>query len=256
MYLKDIYLGIKFSISYFSILPVKLSSDDDLGKRDVLLSMALFFPAVGLIVSTLSTLLIFDSENPYFCLLSAIFYMISYGFLHTEAIIDVVDAIFSKHSKKDSYTIIKEPTVGAMGVLWGVSFLILKLASIIYLFYIGKSLFLIVIAISSRLGALITFKLLDFKSTFLNSLKNAIYYKPLVITVLFYIFLIYLLGGFIGVSISILGLTLFNFFVKALNNMVGFINGDVIGATIEVIELILIMFINFFISFLGVLVEL
>ncbi len=45
-------------------------------------------------------------------------------------------------------------------------------------------------------------------------------------------------------------------FVKALNNMVGFINGDVIGATIEVIELTLIIFINFFISFLGVLVEL
>ncbi len=35
--------------------------------------------------------------------------------------IDVVDAIYAKLGGKDSYKVIKEPTVGAMGVLYAFS---------------------------------------------------------------------------------------------------------------------------------------
>ncbi len=59
--------------------------------------------------------------------------MMMYGFIHTEAIIDVVDAIYARHSGKDAYDVIKESTVGAMGVLYAVGFMLLKIAGIIYL---------------------------------------------------------------------------------------------------------------------------
>lgn len=37
--INDIKLGLKFSFSYFSILPVNFKKDDDLSKKDILNNM-------------------------------------------------------------------------------------------------------------------------------------------------------------------------------------------------------------------------
>jgi len=59
--MRSLWLGLKFAVSYFSVLPVRFRSDDDLSSSEVLGAMLLFFPIVGLLLAlltlTLSTLL-------------------------------------------------------------------------------------------------------------------------------------------------------------------------------------------------------
>ncbi len=116
--MRDFLLALKFSFSHYSIFPISFKKSDDLSKKEILALMITFFPLVGLIIGLVIVglyYLFFSKFGLYGAIFCAIFYMVMYGFLHTEAIIDVVDAIYAKLGGKDSYKVIKEPTVG----LWG-----------------------------------------------------------------------------------------------------------------------------------------
>ena len=245
--MKNLYLGIKFSFSYFSILPMSFKESDDLSKKEILNVMLLFLPVVGLILG-IGTVFLFSILNHldwYGAIISAIFYMLLYGFLHTEAVIDVFDAIYASHSGKDGYAIIKEPTVGAVGVLYGVSFLLLKVAGIVLLFTHNILAEFIAIVIISRLSLLTLLILHEFKSSFLIQLKEALDHWSLIM--LFILFMImgsfltpyFIILLFIGV---ILGFFISIFFTKKLK----FINGDVLGVTLESVEILLLVVVALF----------
>ena len=231
-------LGLKFSLSYFSILPIKFKKDDDLSKESVLFFMLIFFPLVGLIISLLTLLFISFGSNWLYFLFGALFFMILYGFLHTEAVIDVVDALFAKHSQKSPYEVIKEPTVGAMGVLFGVAFLILKIATLTYLFLEQKGLFLVAVAVGSRVGALVIFRAFEFKSSFLTLLKSSFSKKGFIFSLIFYTALVGFIVGEYGVLIVFFEVIVALILAKIIKNSLGFINGDGVGAAIEGSELL------------------
>jgi len=238
--LKDVYLGFKLSVSYFSILPIRFKESDDLTKSDILKYQLFFFPFVGAVLGYLTIFAfgVLESLHWYGALISAVLYMWLYGFLHTEAVIDVADAIYASHSSKDTYEIIKEPTVGAMGVLWGVSLLIVKIASIVYLFLTKKYLFLVVVAISSRVGLLVLFRVLEFKSKFLQELKASFDKKIFWFATAFYALILYNILGLQAV-ILLLFMVLISFFIaKYIITRLGFANGDVMGTTLEFAEVI------------------
>ena len=240
--LKNIYLGLKFSFSYFSIFPVSFKESDDLSQKDILGTMLFFFPFVGFILAT-GTVVLFsflDHLGWYGALFSALFYMISYGFLHTEAIIDVADALYASHSQKNAYAIIKEPTVGAMGVLYAMALVILKLAGIVYLFEHNFFMEFIAILIISRLSLLMLFRVHTFRSSFATQLKNALT-MPYIITV----FLLFILLGTLFLNQFILLLIVGMIFALlisfTLKKRLGFVNGDVLGATLEGVEILLFL---------------
>ena len=245
--MKNLYLGIKFSFSYFSILPMSFKESDDLSKKEILNVMLLFLPVVGLVlgIGTVFLFSILSHLGWYGAIVSAIFYMLLYGFLHTEAVIDVFDAIYASHSGKDPYTIIKEPTVGAVGVLYGVSFLLLKVAGIVLLFTHNILAEFIAIVIISRLSVLTLLILHEFKSSFLTQLKEALdHWSLMIIFVLFmimgsfltpYFIILLFIGIIFGFFISI-------FFTKKLK----FINGDVLGVTLESVEILLLLVVALF----------
>ena len=245
--LKNLYLGIKFSFSYFSILPIKFKPTDELSHPNILNVMLLSLPLVGWLLGflTITLFLLLSKLGWYGAIFSAVFYMISYGFLHTEAVIDVFDAIYASHGGKDAYAIIKEPTVGAVGVLYGAVFLILKLAGAVMLFTHNLLLEFIAILVISRLSLLTLILLHDFKSSFLTQLKEAL--DPWFLALLFLIttlvgtlfvnaFLIWLILG------TILGFTISIFFVSKLK----FANGDVLGATLESVEILMFLIVAVF----------
>jgi len=244
---KNLYLGIKFSFSYFSILPIKFKSTDNLSNPHILNVMLLSLPLVGYLLglATITLFLLLSSLGWYGAIFSAIFYMILYGFLHTEAIIDIFDAIYASHGGKDAYEIIKEPTVGAVGVLYGVAFLLLKVAGIVFLLIHALFAEFIAVLVISRLSLLTLLVLHDFKSSFVTQLKEALDYWFLaliflLITIIgsFYLnsFLIWLIiGTIMGFSISI-------FFANKLK----FVNGDVLGATLEGVEILLFLVVAIF----------
>ena len=240
--MQNLYLGFKFAFSYFSILPVNFKTSDDLSKKEILNAMLLNLPFVGLILG-LGTIVLFtflSHLGGYGAIVSAIFYMVLYGFIHTEAIMDVADGIYAKHSGKDAYAIIKEPTVGAMGVFYGMAAMLLKLSSIVMLFTHGLLLEFLSVVIISRFSLLPLFILHDFRSSFGTQLKQSLnHWSVMMLFILLTIIGSFLMGSFIiflimGVLIAF-GLSVW------ISLKLGFTNGDVLGATLEGVEIILFL---------------
>lgn len=245
--IENFYLGLKFSFSYFSILPINFKKSDDLSKKEILASMLLFLPLVGFILG-LGTVVLFSflaHLEWYGAIISAVVYMMLYGFIHTEAVIDVADAIYASHSGKDAYAVIKEPTVGAMGVLYAIGFVLLKVAGVVYLLSHNFLMEFIAVLIVSRLSLLFLFRVHDFRSSFATQLKkslsNGYFISSFVIfsilgSMLISYFLILLLQGLVfSLLISL--------FIKS---KIGFVNGDVLGATHESVEILLFLFVALF----------
>jgi len=164
--------------------------------------------------------------------------MTLYGFLHTEAVCDVADAIYASHSGKDAYTIIKEPTVGAMGVLFSTAIILLKIAGIVFLFLNHYLIEFVAILIISRLSLLLLFEVHEFRSSFASTLKDSLT-KP-------YLFSSFIIFSFIGImlistfmTLLFIGLLLALFISYVIKSKIGFVNGDVLGATLEGVEVLL-----------------
>ncbi len=245
--MKDIYLGLKFALSYFSILPVKFKPTDDLSKTNILKNMILFFPFVGIVLSSV-VVLIYTSLEPswYTALLCSVLYMFFYGFLHTEAIADVADAIYASHSSKDAYKVIKDPTIGAMGLLYTTAFVILKIASLTFVLLHSLFFEFIVISTVSRLLVLFLIYIYNFKSTFVNALKKSFNLSNLLSVASIYTIISFILIGLKTILFVVFGVILSFIFIRYLKNRLGFLNGDVLGANLELSELIMLMILSLY----------
>lgn len=241
--MNKIILGIKFALSYFTLLPVRFDESDDLSHPRVLKSMMLSLPFAGVLLASLSTIA-FAALEPLGwlgALIAAVAYMVLYGFIHTEAVIDVADAVHAAHSGKDPYAIIKDPTVGAMGVLYGVSFTLLKIAALSTLLMHHQFLPFIAIALISRLSLLILIRTNEFRSSFVTQLHDNLRVAPLILLI------IVCSGvGFYALSWNFLTLFVTGAFTALLlsylvKKSLGFMNGDVLGMSLEGVELVLMV---------------
>ncbi|MCK4441147.1 MAG: adenosylcobinamide-GDP ribazoletransferase, partial [Sulfurovaceae bacterium] len=232
--MREFYLGVKFSLSYFSAIPITFKSIDNLSTSNVLGAMLFFFPFVGLILGAITvTLAIFLSHLGWYgYILSAIIYMMLYGFIHTEAIMDVADAIYAKRCGKDAYKIIKESTVGAMGVLYAVGYSLMKISGIVYLFNHHLYLEFISVLIISRLSLVVLIDSLDFKSSFVTQLKDSLSWQYLIGTFVLSLLIGSILTPFF-IILMVFGFALALVIAVYLGKRLGFINGDVLGATLE-----------------------
>lgn len=241
--MRQIYLGIKFALSYFTVLPVRFRPDDDLSSPMTLQTMLLSLPFIGMLLSGLSIGVFVAAESLGWlaAILASVVYMALYGFIHTEAVIDVADAVYAALSGKDPYTVIKEPSVGAMGVLYGVSFLLLKIAALSFLLMHHLFLPFIAITMISRLALLVLIARHDFRSSFVSRLHDCLRPRSLILlvglcgAVGYYILswpfiFLFLLGTGTAVILSALA-----------KKTLGFINGDVLGMSLEGVELILLL---------------
>jgi adenosylcobinamide-GDP ribazoletransferase len=242
--MKDIYLGLKFALSYFTVLPIAFKQTDDLSRQKVLSSMLFFFPLVGLLLGAVSVciyIFVFQSLDMIGAVISAVLYMVFYGFIHTEAIADIADALYAKHSGKDPYKVIKEPTIGAMGLLYTMAFFIVKVSIIAFLLIHSMFFELLTVAMFSRFFIVILIKLYDFKSTFVNLLKSSLS-NTTVISGAFLICLIgFLLTPALFLPLFIAGILSSLLIAKLIGNKLGFLNGDVLGTSLELTEVLLLI---------------
>lgn len=241
--MNNFILGFKFALSYFTILPVKFKEEDDLSKKEILSFMLFSLPLLGLIlgVITLGLYYFLDDLSWFGAVICAVFYMILYGFIHTEAIIDVADAIYAKHSGKDAYEVIKEPTIGAMGVLYAFGFFTLKIAGIVYLFLNDYLLEFVSIIIISRLMLLFVIKNFEFKSSFVNQLKESLSTSIFFTALIVFTFANIILIGFKAITLTVLAFVFSYFITLFIKKNVGFLNGDALGTILELSEILLVI---------------
>ena len=169
--MKQILNAFCFAISYFSIIPVFVKNMEI--KEETYKYTLFFLPLVGAILGLIVIALnLFLNEffNPlYSSFVVAVIYLFLYGFLHTEAICDVVDAWFASYSGKDVYKIMKESTIGAIGALYAFCFVLLKVGIITYVLYEEQYMLFLIVCIFSRLNLIYLLEYFKFsKDSFLS----------------------------------------------------------------------------------------
>ncbi|HEX5623667.1 MAG TPA: adenosylcobinamide-GDP ribazoletransferase [Sulfuricurvum sp.] len=241
--MRAIYLGIKFALSYFTVLPVRFNEADDLSRPSVLTTMLLTLPFVGILLSALS-IAVFVALEPLgwlAAITASVIYMALYGFIHTEAVIDVADAVYAAHSGKDPYSVIKEPSVGAMGVLYGTGFMILKIAALATLLMHHLFLPFIAIAVISRIALLVLIRTYTFRSSFVSQLKERLNLSPLLLLIILYGITGWMVLSWMAIALFALGILSALLMTALAKKSLGFANGDVLGMSLEGVELILIL---------------
>ena len=241
--MREYWLGMKFMFSYFTTLPVRFKATDDLSTPSVLAAMLFFLPLGGLVLGSLALglyRLLFPLEWVA-GVAAAVGYMMLYGFLHTEAVMDVADALYAKHGGKDPYTVIKEPTVGAMGVLWAVGMMLIKVSAIVLL--LGDEaygLFLAVLLVS-RLGLLLLFRTQRFRSSFITTMQQGFTTRYFALSLLLFSSVGMMLSGWHFLWLLAAGLGSSYLVATAIAKKLGFMNGDVLGTTLESTEILLFL---------------
>ena len=240
--LKEILNAFYFALSYFSIIPVFVK-DMQINDKTYKYTLVLL-PLVGAILASIVIALNFLLNQFFTPLYSsfvvAVVYLALYGFIHTEAIIDVVDAWFASYSGKDAYAIMKESTIGAIGALYAIAFVLLKVGIITYVLYEKQYVLFFIVCIFSRLNLIYLLEYFKFSKESLLSLafSNGSVFSLKILS------LIYLIFAFsVGTNILllfILSLLSFYFILKVLDKKFGFVNGDCLGFTLEHTELVLL----------------
>ncbi|MFY4862790.1 adenosylcobinamide-GDP ribazoletransferase [Aliarcobacter butzleri] len=240
--MKQLLNAFFFALSYFSIIPVFVKNME-INNITYKYTLALL-PLVGAILASIVigfNLFFNQFFSPiYAAFVSSIIYLFLYGFIHTEAIIDVVDAWFASYSGKDAYKIMKESTIGAIGALYAFSFVLLKVGIITYVLYKKEYVLFLVVCTFSRLNLLYLLEYFKFnKDSFLSLAFQSGGIFRLKIYALIYIIVAFFIGKNIFI-ILLLSLLSFYFILKILNNKFGFVNGDCLGFTLEHTELIIL----------------
>ena len=240
--MKNLLNAFFFSLSYFSIIPVFVKNMEI--KEETYKYTLLFLPLVGAILGTLvvgTNILLNQIFNPiYACFVSAVIYLFLYGFLHTEAIIDVVDAWFATYSGKDAYKIMKESTIGAIGALYAIGFVLLKVAIITYVLYEKEYFLFVIVCVFSRLNLIYLLEYFKFsKDSFLSlAFANGSVFGLKILSLLYLLFALIFASN--ALILFVLSLLSFYFVLNVLNKKFGFVNGDCLGFTLEHTELLLL----------------
>lgn len=241
----NIIKGFLQSFSFFSILPV--GSKEFTPNKEFYNVMLFTMPFVGLVLG-LITLLAFTVLQGFFELyyaafISASIYIALYGFLHLEAVSDVIDAWFASLSGKDASVVMKEPQVGAIGAIGTTVIVLLKIAAITYLLINGNSTAFLAAVVLSRFAGIVGLGVFDFKrgGEYTLKLNESATFGLIFFAAIFYLSLL----AFPLHMNHVLLLTLFSilltlFILYKLDSKFGFINGDCIGFAIVITEIALL----------------
>jgi len=240
--MKQLLNAFYFALSYFSTIPVWVKNME-INNQTYKYTLALL-PLVGLILAVIVVsikLVLGEFLNPlYASFVAAVLYLFLYGFLHLEAVCDVVDATFAAHGGKDAYKIMKEPTIGAIGAMYAFSLALLKIAAITYILYEQQYALFIIVLTFSRLNFIYLLGFFKFnKDSFLSlAFQDAGVGKVKLYSLIYVLVAFFLVDN--SLVLFVASLILFYIILKRLDKKFGFVNGDCLGHTLEHTELLLL----------------
>ncbi|MDY6824839.1 MAG: adenosylcobinamide-GDP ribazoletransferase [Thermodesulfobacteriota bacterium] len=231
--------GIRSAVGFATIIPVR---GGDFNPREI----AAALPAAGLLIGL--TLAVFDAvavelwSRSAAAALDVVFLAIITGALHIDGMADTVDGLYGGHTRERMLEIMKDSRVGAMGATAIVCCLIAKWTGLSALDH-HRFLLLLLIPAYARAGSLFGFRFLEYGrgeegtgSAFFDEPLTAADFRWLGLLVVFSLFsgwqMIWLNVGFVFITAAVI------YFYK---RMIGCITGDMLGAMIEVTEVVLLL---------------
>lgn len=249
-YIKRIFISIIFAFSFMTRLPVHIKAEID---KNIIRNSVTFFPLTGLVFGLVSYFtakyLIYLNIKPV--LTAAIIVALNYSlnrFLHFDGLCDVLDAFLSDKDSEKRLTIMKDSNIGSFALGGGVLYLILKLLIITIIVESGLIYYLIIIPVFSRCGIVfLCFKTIYPRdngtgSIFIGKINIYQLMASIFVTVLIVFSHLFFFRGMSGIILLMLFLILLSFlFIWKFYSYkkIGGITGDVLGASVELNELLL-----------------
>lgn len=237
-----LWSGIKLGLGYFTLLPIGGADGIDLQHPPTARGMVWSLPLAGALLGwmVLGIALLTHTMGLTGSLLAAAIYPMLYGYVHTEAVMDVSDALHAAHGGKDPYTVIKDPAVGAMGVLWGVGVLTIKTLLLAYLLHTSAGPLWMLVPFASRLGLTAVIASMTFRSALVERLHRAVSPQGVAAAIAVVVLLVGSVQSWILAGILALGVAVSLVVAWRLKRALGFANGDLLGATLEITEIVLL----------------
>ena len=209
----------------------------------------MFYPLVGLILGTILALFFYalDGYLPqsYLYVLTFALWILLTGALHLDGVADVFDALFVEKERREE--VLKDPHIGAMGMIFTVVFMMVKLGA---LMQVGLVYLLPLVLMYSRFNAVLA--IYFFKYTRKNGMASLAKHEFGLGYFLLSAMMVVCIGTAVSVYFSVwmicfLLLPLVIVFLLAKRAFGGF-SGDLYGLLIEVTELVLLHIIMFPVS--------
>jgi len=238
--MKKIFAGFALSFSMLSIIPFFKIHNFFKGINGY---AVMYYPLVGFILGfILYGLHSFLSPNiapTHLGIIIFALWVLITGALHLDGFSDTLDGLFV--SKEKALEVMKDPNTGGMGMIFTVTFLILKASSLVSInaFYL-----LPIVLMLSRLNAVICIYMFNYVSpNGMSTLAKEEFTKALFLITIFYsLICVFLFDVWILLLASLITLWFIKlFFIKRY----GGFTGDIYGFSIEVTELVLLNVIIF-----------
>jgi len=238
--MKNIFKGFALAVSMLTIIPFFKVHDFFKGINGY---AVMFYPLIGFLLGsflyyTHSFLSLYVEPLHVGIIIFSLWILLT-GALHLDGFSDTIDGLFVK--KERALGVMKDPNTGGMGMIFTVTFLILKASSLASL----DALYLLpIIMMLSRLNAVLAIYKYPYVSpNGMSTLaKEEFTLTQLLVTIFYSLILVYLFSSISLLISSVLILFVIkSFFIKRY----GGFTGDIYGFSIEVTELILLNIILF-----------
>ncbi len=232
-----IFKGFALAVSLLTIIPFFKVHDFYKGINGY---AVMFYPLVGFLLGSIlyGVWFFLNPHMPSIHLGILLFglWVLLTGALHLDGLSDTIDGLFVHKDK--ALEVMKDPHTGGMGMIFTVTFLILKASSLAYLSYLNAMYLLPIILMLSRFNAVVAIYLYPYIGGGIASLAKKELKLSQVFIAFLYVFIISLcISSFSFIIISLLLFYIIKlFFIKRYN---GF-SGDIYGFIIEITELILL----------------
>lgn len=244
----NMFSAVIIAFAFYTIIPMPKLEWTGKRMNFVPLMMPLVGLVNGLLAFLLYTLLSPAEVTPFLkAVLLTLYFIVFTGGFHLDGLMDTADAYFSRQDRERKLEIMKDSCLGAFAAITLVFVMLLKTALLFELFSRGVSfgVFIIFIPVISRL--LQAFMLYSFPSAKADGLtkifgilkkRNTIF---IYIMFAFVCILLYLLSGATALMIPLIAVIYLTIFYYSSKKQFGGITGDLLGAFLEISELLMLL---------------
>ena len=233
--------SLRIAFGLMTTLPVKLPSDWSVGDSG---RAAVWYPLVGLVIGALTWLawkgVRFVFSPVIVSVITLVVWVVLTGGLHLDGLADCCDGLFASVSPARRLEIMKDPHVGAFGVIGLILILFLKAAALASLTPVSS--FGILLAASLSRWCILPAGLMPLaRSSGMGSDFAAGFKRSFIIWAAIIPLILAILLSTRGILSSIAGLGAAALVVWLAKSRIGGMTGDVFGMVVEIVEAVILL---------------
>lgn len=231
------------ALQFLTIIPVRIRHITE----KTLTGSIVYFPLVGLFLGLILTgadkfLSFLGFEQLFINIILIVLLIVLTGGIHLDGLVDTVDAFSSRKTRDDMLRIMRDSSIGAMGVLSLVVIILLKIAFLSSINLSIKPASLLLMCILSRWALVFSMFLFPYAR---QEGKARIFIegtdiKVFIFSTMLTLFCVVIFWKIQGLLLMAIVATVAYAGEKFVSNKIGGITGDTLGATAEVIEAIVL----------------